>query len=64
MACNYFTNDDNFCFQTEIVDDDKKLISAVDLYFVQEDGSRFRVKDNPTCYMSFSNSTVAPLTLA
>ena len=29
--------------QTEIVDDDKKLISAVDLYFLQEDGARFRV---------------------
>lgn len=29
--------------QTEIIDDDKKLISAVDLYFIQDDGGRFRV---------------------
>lgn len=28
---------------TEIIDDDKKLISAVDLYFIQDDGGRFRV---------------------
>ena len=29
--------------QTEIIDDDKKLVSAVDLYFIQDDGGRFRV---------------------
>ena len=29
--------------QTEVIDDDKKLISAVDLYFIQDDGGRFRV---------------------
>ena len=29
--------------QTEILDDDKRLISAVDYYFIQEDGSRFKV---------------------
>ncbi|XP_031567678.1 DNA polymerase epsilon catalytic subunit A-like [Actinia tenebrosa] len=28
---------------TEVLDDDKKLISAVDLYFIQEDGDRFRI---------------------
>lgn len=28
---------------TEIIDDDKKLVSAVDLYFIQDDGGRFRV---------------------
>ncbi|CAH3120153.1 unnamed protein product [Pocillopora meandrina] len=28
---------------TEVIDDDKKLISAVDLYFIQDDGGRFRV---------------------
>ncbi|EDO36342.1 predicted protein, partial [Nematostella vectensis] len=28
---------------TEILDDDKKLISALDLYFIQDDGERFRV---------------------
>ncbi|KAK0148516.1 DNA polymerase epsilon catalytic subunit A [Merluccius polli] len=27
---------------TEILDDDKRLISAVDYYFIQEDGSRFK----------------------
>ncbi|CAB4010997.1 DNA polymerase epsilon catalytic subunit A, partial [Paramuricea clavata] len=27
----------------EVVDDDKKLISALDLYFIQEDGEKFRV---------------------
>ncbi|KAK2573782.1 DNA polymerase epsilon catalytic subunit A [Acropora cervicornis] len=30
---------------TEIIDDDKKLISAVDLYFIQDDGGRFRDTD-------------------
>lgn len=29
--------------QTEILDEDKRLISAVDYYFIQEDGSRFKV---------------------
>ncbi len=29
--------------QTEILDDDKRMISAVDYYFIQEDGSRFKV---------------------
>nr|XP_023689121.1 DNA polymerase epsilon catalytic subunit A [Paramormyrops kingsleyae]XP_023689122.1 DNA polymerase epsilon catalytic subunit A [Paramormyrops kingsleyae]XP_023689123.1 DNA polymerase epsilon catalytic subunit A [Paramormyrops kingsleyae] len=28
---------------TEILDDDKRLVSAVDYYFIQEDGSRFKV---------------------
>uniref|UniRef100_A0A8B9JNV3 DNA polymerase epsilon catalytic subunit n=1 Tax=Astyanax mexicanus TaxID=7994 RepID=A0A8B9JNV3_ASTMX len=28
---------------TEILDDDKRMISAVDYYFIQEDGSRFKV---------------------
>lgn len=32
-----------FCFQTEILDEDKRMISAVDYYFIQEDGSRFKV---------------------
>lgn len=30
-------------FQTEILDDDKRMISAVDYYFIQEDGNRFKV---------------------
>lgn len=30
--------------QTDILDEDKRLISAVDFYFIQEDGSRFKVK--------------------
>lgn len=29
--------------QTEILDDDKRMVSAVDYYFIQEDGSRFKV---------------------
>lgn len=29
-------------FQTEIFDSNQQLISAVDYYFVQEDGSRFK----------------------
>lgn len=28
--------------QTEILDEDKKLISAVDYYFIQDDGTRFK----------------------
>uniref|UniRef100_A0AAY5EBJ6 DNA polymerase epsilon catalytic subunit n=1 Tax=Electrophorus electricus TaxID=8005 RepID=A0AAY5EBJ6_ELEEL len=28
---------------TEILDDDKRMISAVDYYFIQEDGTRFKV---------------------
>ncbi|KAL6465246.1 hypothetical protein MHYP_G00253790 [Metynnis hypsauchen] len=28
---------------TEILDDDKRMISAVDYYFIQEDGNRFKV---------------------
>lgn len=29
--------------QTEILDEDKRTVSAVDYYFVQEDGRRFKV---------------------
>lgn len=29
--------------QTEILDEDKRLVSAVDYYFIQDDGSRFKV---------------------
>jgi len=29
--------------QTDILDEDKRLVSAVDYYFIQEDGSRFKV---------------------
>lgn len=36
-----------FCFlvsrQADILDENKKLISAVDYYFLQEDGGRFKV---------------------
>ncbi|KAJ8897708.1 hypothetical protein PR048_003058 [Dryococelus australis] len=32
-----------YCFQTEILDEDKRLISAVDYYFIQEDDTRFKV---------------------
>ncbi len=30
-------------FQADILDEDKRLISAVDYYFIQEDGDRFKV---------------------
>jgi len=30
--------------QTDILDEDKRLVSAVDYYFIQEDGSRFKVR--------------------
>ena len=30
-------------FQTEILDEDKRLMSAVDFYFIEDDGSRFKV---------------------
>lgn len=33
----------SFSFQIEILDEDKRLISAVDYYFIQEDGNRFKV---------------------
>jgi DNA polymerase epsilon subunit 1 len=33
----------NTLLQTEILDEDKRLVSAVDYYFIQEDGSRFKV---------------------
>lgn len=29
-------------FQTEILDEDKRLIAALDLYYIQQDGSRFK----------------------
>lgn len=30
--------------QTEILNEEKRLISAVDYYFIQEDGFRFKVR--------------------
>ena len=32
-----------FVLQTDILDEDKRLVSAVDYYFLEEDGSRFKV---------------------
>lgn len=29
--------------QTEVLDEDRQSVSAVDYYFIQEDGSRFKV---------------------
>ena len=29
---------------TEVVDEDKRLLAAVDFYFIQEDGKRFKVR--------------------
>lgn len=30
-------------FQTEILNEDKRLVAAIDYYFMQEDGTRFKV---------------------
>uniref|UniRef100_A0A3B4B4F5 DNA polymerase epsilon catalytic subunit n=1 Tax=Periophthalmus magnuspinnatus TaxID=409849 RepID=A0A3B4B4F5_9GOBI len=38
---------------TEILDEDKRLVSAVDYYFIQEDGSRFKVHIQKACFPSF-----------
>jgi len=39
----------NRLLQTDILDEDKRLISAVDYYFIQEDGSRFKVRTDIHC---------------
>lgn len=31
------------CFQADIQDEEKRLVSAVDFYFIEEDGKRFKV---------------------
>lgn len=31
-----------YIFQTEILDEDRKLVSALDMYFIQMDGSRYK----------------------
>ena len=31
------------CWKADILDEDKRLISAVDYYFIEEDGGRFKV---------------------
>ena len=36
---DYFT----ILLQTEIQDEDKKLLAAVDYYFIQDNGDRFKV---------------------
>lgn len=35
--------------QTDILDEDKRLVSAVDYYFLEEDGSRFKVSADVVC---------------
>jgi len=35
---------ETFALQTDILDEDKRLVSAVDYYFIQEDGARFKVR--------------------
>uniref|UniRef100_A0AAR2JA37 DNA polymerase epsilon catalytic subunit n=1 Tax=Pygocentrus nattereri TaxID=42514 RepID=A0AAR2JA37_PYGNA len=46
---------------TEILDDDKRMISAVDYYFIQEDGNRFKVRtkvcEPAFCAFYFSTTT-------
>lgn len=32
----------NICFQADIMDENKCLVSAVDFYFIEEDGGRFK----------------------
>ncbi|XP_023244243.1 DNA polymerase epsilon catalytic subunit A-like [Centruroides sculpturatus] len=43
---------------TEILDEDRRLVSAVDYYFVQEDGNRFKVSFpfNPYFYIAVKNN--------
>lgn len=31
------------CVQNEVIDEDKRLISVVDYYFIEDDGSRFKI---------------------
>lgn len=54
-----------FIFQTEILDEDKKLISAVDYYFLQADGSRFKVAVayQPYFYVLAKSGTLQEVTL-
>ena len=33
----------DYCFQADIMDEDKRLVSAVDYYFIEDDGGRFKV---------------------
>lgn len=42
IVFQYIPVDSSFFFQTEIFDASQQLISAVDYFFVQEDGSRFK----------------------
>lgn len=50
--------------QTEVLDEDKRLLSAVDFYFIEEDGSRFKVgckcfiNSYPLLWEFICNSTV------
>ena len=45
--------------QTDIVDDGKRLVSAVDYYFIEEDGSRFKltVPYKPYFYLGTRRNT-------
>ena len=45
---------------TEILDEDKKLIAAVDYYFIQEDGERFKVSlpFNPYLYILIKKEAI------
>ena len=37
-----------FYFQADILDENKQLISAVDYYFLEDDGGRFKVELTPS----------------
>ena len=41
LFCNHVLMD--YCFQADIMDEDKRLVSAVDYYFIEDDGGRFKV---------------------
>ena len=43
MCILIFTHLVRVHFWTEILDENKKLVSAVDYYFIQGDGDRFKV---------------------
>lgn len=42
MLCIFYDSNIVFC-QAEILDDDKRLVSAMDYYFIEMDGSRFKI---------------------
>ena len=50
----YSTNGCNLIFQADILDENKQLISAVDYYFLEDDGGRFKVSKKNSFIESLS----------